>query len=86
MILNKGATPEKAFMLSKASAGTYIVENISGPDQQRLRLHELGITAGTPVSVLSCAREGMQVVKIGSSRLALSSGSAENIWVRHHML
>lgn len=86
MILNKGETPEKAFMLAQAKAGTYIVEDVSGPDQQRLRLHELGIAVGAPLSVLSNAKQGMQVVKIGGSRLALSRGSTEHIWVRRNLL
>lgn len=83
MILNKGADPGKAVMLSEASAGAYMVENISGPDQQRLRLNELGIISGAPLSVLSCSREGMLVIKVGGSRMALTRGSTENSWVRH---
>lgn len=81
MILNKGVGPEKSCALSAARAGSYMVEEVSGPENQRLRLHEMGINTGTRVSLLACSGEGMFVVKIGGSRLALTRGTADHIWV-----
>lgn len=83
MILNKGAMPEKPHTLSEADKGTYFVEQVTGPDQHKLRLHEMGIIEGAPVAVLSCSKKGMRVIKVGGSRLALSKGSTDNIWVRN---
>ncbi len=83
MILNKGGANWSAVNLSEISeTGSYMVESVDGPEQQRLRLHELGIVAGMPVSVLTCSGDGMLVVRIGGGRMALSRGSAQCIRVR----
>lgn len=83
MILNRGVDPVKPVSLMQAApGGSYYVESVSGPDAQRHRMGEMGIVAGAPVSVVACTREGMLVVKVGGSRLALSKGMTENIWVQ----
>lgn len=83
MILNRGSDPLKPFSLSEvAASGSYLVENISGPEPQRLRLNEMGIIAGARLSVIASSNQGMLVVKVGGSRLALSRGNTENVWVR----
>lgn len=83
MILNRGADQPKPVQLAEISnTGSYIVDNVSGPEVQRLRLSELGIVSGTRVSVLPCNHAGMRVVKIGESRMALSPGTTEHIWLQ----
>lgn len=83
MILNRG--PEFGQPVSLAQAkqgGDYFVDSVSGPEQQRLRLCELGIVAGAPVAILARANEGMTVVKVGGCRMALSRSMTEHIWVQ----
>ena len=83
MILNHGTNPAKAVSLSEASVGgSYSVESVSGPEQQRHRLSELGLVSGANVAVVACSRQGMLVVKVGDSRLALSRGMTDNVWVQ----
>ena len=82
MIQNRGSDPLQAVPLASISAsGTYIVDKVSGSEQQRLRLCELGIVVGSPLSIIS-ANKGMRVVKVGGSRMALSAGTTENIWLQ----
>lgn len=87
MILNRGADPIKPVSLAEvAASGSYLVENISGPEPQRLRLrlrlNEMGIIAGARLSVIASSNQGMLVIKVGGSRMALSRGNTEHIWVR----
>ena len=83
MILNRGHNPTAPLSLAQAvPGGSYYVESVSGPEQQRLRLCELGIVTGAPVSVVTCSREGMLVIKVGGSRMALSPGMTEHVFVQ----
>lgn len=81
MILGPGHSL-KPMTLSQASPGeSYYVESVSGPEQQRLRLSEMGVISGASVSVVTSANRGMLVVKVGGSRLALSQSMTEHVWV-----
>ena len=83
MILAKGTCSIPAMPLAVASGNEdFLVERVSGPNEQRLRLNEMGLVAGAPVSVVSRGCDGMVVVKVGGSRLALARGMADCIWVR----
>lgn len=83
IILNRGSEHLKPVPLAQiAPGGSYFVESVSAPEPQRLRLCEMGFIAGAPVSVIACSREGMLVVKVGGSRMALSRGTTEQIWVQ----
>ncbi len=82
MILNRNADNELTSVpLAQVNdTGAYIVHNVSGPELQRHRLSEIGIIAGARVSVVTCSR-GMRVIKVGESRMALSPGTTEHIWL-----
>lgn len=83
MILNKGGANWQAISLAEVEeTGSYMVEGVEGPDNQRLRLSELGIVPGMPVSVLSLAGDGMLVVRINGGRMALSKGTTKCVRVR----
>lgn len=83
MILNKGSANWQAISLAEVDeTGSYMVEGVDGPDNQRLRLSELGIVPGMPVSVLSLAGDGMLVVRINGGRMALSKGTTQCVRVR----
>lgn len=83
MILNRGTEKLGSFALSQVNGcGSYLVESVTGPEQHRLRLCEMGIVAGAPLSVIACPKEGMLVVKVGGSRIGLSRETVEYIQVQ----
>lgn len=84
MILNRGSERLGPISLAQVdSCGAYRVESVDVPEEAyRLRLCEMGIIAGAPLSVIACPKEGMLVVKVGGSRMALSRGSIEHIQVQ----
>lgn len=83
MILNKGVEVEAPVTLSKVNAaGRYRIEDVSGNERDRHRLHEMGFVAGAPLEVVSCYSADMLVVKLGGCRMALSRGTTENVRVR----
>lgn len=81
MIMAKGAGGLAAQPLTSApERGSYLVDRVGGPEQRRLC--ELGLVEGAEVSVVNRCANGMFVVKVGGSRLALARGMAEHVWVR----
>lgn len=81
MILAKGTAGIASMPLAAAPERTqYLVDRVSGPDQHRLC--EMGLVEGARISVVNRSREGMLVVKVGGSRLALARGMADSVWVK----
>ncbi len=62
--------------------GTYVIESIALPLQTEKRLEALGMTRGTPISVLNRKRCGTMIVHVRGSRFALGQGITKNIQVR----
>lgn len=89
MIINRGpntganAGSRRSRALSTiTSQGEYLVTNITGDEQHRHRLSEMGLIIGSTISVIASPSDNMTVVKIGGGRMALSSGTSENVWVK----
>ncbi len=89
MIINRGPSPganagsRRSRALSTIdSKGEYIITNITGDEQHRHRLSEMGLIIGSTISVIANPSENMTVVKIGGGRMALSSGTSQNVWVK----
>lgn len=61
---------------------TYVIESIALPLQTEKRLEALGMTKGTPISVLNRKRCGTMIVNVRGSRFALGHGITKNIQVR----
>ncbi len=61
---------------------TYVIESIALPLQTEKRLEALGMTRGTPISVLNRKRCGTMIVHVRGSRFALGQGITKNIQVR----
>lgn len=81
MIMAKDASSFIAQPLASApERGSYCVDRVRGPEQKRLC--ELGLVEGAEVSVVNRSCNGMIVVKVGGSRLALAKGMADHVWVR----
>lgn len=82
MILARGTGSQETALADARENGRYRVERIAGPDTQSLRLSEMGFVPGAEVSVVSRGRNGMVVVKVGGSRLALARGMADYVFVK----
>lgn len=81
MILAKGTAGIASVPLAAAPVRPqYMVDKVTGPDQRRLS--EMGFVEGARIVVVNRAREGMLVVKVGGSRLALARGMADFVWVK----
>jgi Fe2+ transport system protein FeoA len=81
MILAKGASDIAPVSLAGAPVRpAYMIDHVAGPEQRRLC--EMGFVEGATVSVVNRAREGMLVVKLGGSRLALARGMADCVFVK----
>lgn len=81
MILAKGTAGITSQPLASAPArDRYMVEKVTGPEQRRLS--EMGFVEGARLEVINRAQQGMLVVKVGGSRLALARGMADHVWVR----
>ncbi len=81
MILAKGMGTQEMALAKTQANRSYRVERVCGPDEQSLRLSELGLVPGADISVLS-RNNGMVVVKIGGARLALAGGMADCVLVK----
>lgn len=81
MILAKGTADIVPVSLASAPVRpNYMIDHVSGPEQRRLC--EMGFVEGANVSVVNRTREGMLVVKVGGSRLALARGMADYVFVK----
>lgn len=81
MILAKGTGDIAPVSLASAPVRpSYMVDSVTGPEQRRLC--EMGFVEGAQVSVVNRTREGMLVVKVGGSRLALARGMADYVFVK----
>lgn len=81
MILAKGTSGIAAVPLATApESANYVIDKVTGPDQRRLC--EMGLVEGAQIKVVNRTREGMMVVKVGGSRLALARGMADYVLVR----
>ncbi|MCI9446302.1 MAG: ferrous iron transport protein A [Lachnospiraceae bacterium] len=59
-----------------------IIDKISLPFQMEQRLHALGMTKDTAISVLNRKGKGIMIVKLRGTRLALGYNMTKNISVR----
>lgn len=81
MILAKGTGNIAPVSLAAAPERPYyMIDRVTGPDQRRLC--EMGFVEGARVAVVNRTREGMLVVKVGGSRLALARGMADYVLVK----
>lgn len=81
MILAKGTADIGPVSLATAPERlNYMIDSVSGPEQRRLS--EMGFVEGAKVAVVNRTREGMLVVKVGGSRLALARGMADHVFVK----
>lgn len=81
MILAKGMEGVEPVPLATApQRPNYMVDRVTGPEQRRLC--EMGLVEGAEIKVVNRTREGMLVVKVGGSRLALARGMADYVWVK----
>ena len=69
-------------MLSDGIVGsTYLVSSMHLPEKLQKRLEALGMTVGTPVSVLNRKGKGILIVKFRGTRFALGTSISRNIEV-----
>ena len=69
-------------MLSKSDVGkTYVVTGMDLPEMIQRRLEALGLTLGTPLTVLSSKGKGILIVKFRGTRFALGNRISEKIEV-----
>lgn len=61
--------------------GTYVIEHMALPLQTEKRLEALGMTKGTPISVLNKKSRGTMIVQVRGTRFALGHGITKNIQV-----
>lgn len=61
---------------------TYIIETIALPLQTAKRLESLGMTKGTPISILNRKGRGTMIVHVRGSRFALGQEITKNIQVK----
>ena len=61
---------------------TYVVEEIRLPFQLERRLEALGMTLGTPVSVVNRKGKGILIIRLRGTRFALGYNITRNIKVR----
>ena len=81
MILAKGTSGIEPVALSTAPVRSqYLIDKVTGPEQRRLC--EMGLVEGATVQIVNRATQGMLVVKVGGSRLALARGMADYVWVK----
>lgn len=59
-----------------------IIEDINLPFQMEQRLHALGMTKDTVISVLNRKGKGIMIIKLRGTRLALGYNMTKNIAVR----
>lgn len=59
-----------------------IIEKINLPFQMEQRLHALGMTRDTAISVLNRKGRGIMIIKLRGTRLALGYNMTKNITVR----
>lgn len=59
-----------------------IIDKINLPFQMEQRLHALGMTKDTAISVLNRKGKGIMIVKLRGTRLALGYNMTKNIAVR----
>lgn len=69
--------------LDQAIVGnTYIVQSLTLPEKTAKRLQALGMTCGTSVTVLNNKNKGTLIIKMRSTRLAISKGISSEIHVQ----
>ncbi len=69
-------------VLSDGKIGSsYQVEDIRLPLNMEKRLEALGMTRGTPVTVLNSKSHGVLIVKVRGTRFALGRNITKNIFV-----
>lgn len=69
-------------MLSKSDIGkTYVVTAMDLPDRIQRRMEALGLTLGTPLTVLNSKGKGILIVKFRGTRFALGNRITEKIEV-----
>lgn len=61
---------------------TCVVESMSLPFELERRLEALGMTTGTPVSVLNRKGKGIMIIKLRGTRFALGYNITRNIEVK----
>ena len=59
-----------------------VVESMSLPFELERRLEALGMTTGTPVSVLNRKGKGIMIIKLRGTRFALGYNITRNIEVK----
>lgn len=59
-----------------------IIESINLPFQMEQRLHALGMTKDTAISVLNRKGKGIMIIKLRGTRLALGYNMTKNIAVK----
>ena len=61
---------------------TYIIDMIELPEQTEKRLEALGLTQGTPISILNKKGRGTMIVQVRGARFALGHGITKKIMVK----
>ena len=61
---------------------TYIIDTMDLPMQTEKRLEALGLTQGTPISILNKKGRGTMVVQVRGARFALGHGITKSIQVK----
>ena len=70
-------------LLKDAQIGhTYMVEDIHLPFQLERRLEALGMTRGTPVTILNRKEKGILIIRLRGTRFALGYNITRNIEVK----
>lgn len=82
MIMHQGVTGATVPLPMAGRGRTWRVSGVVGGDNLRRRLSEMGFIAGAAVEVLQTDRQGMMVVRLGESRLALTGGMANQVKVQ----
>lgn len=80
MIMAKGTDVAAVSLANAPVHGVYRIDRVCGPDQRRLC--ELGLVEGQQLSIINRPGRQMMVVKVGGSRLALTGGMADCVWVK----
>jgi ferrous iron transport protein A len=62
----------------------YIIDCLQLPEKIEKRLQALGMTKGTPVTILNNKNKGTLIIKMRSTRLAIGKGISSKIEVRSH--
>ena len=60
----------------------YTIESIHLPDQLQHRLEAIGMTNGTPITVLNQKGNGILIIRLRETRFALGRNITKNIVVR----